>query len=83
MTAGLLQRTRVLQEENDELYGLLRSSETGKLKEETRCLKKVITRMERALAGVYIALRSFPIPTEIIIINLDFFPQIQIWLSQR
>ncbi|KLO15903.1 hypothetical protein SCHPADRAFT_914280 [Schizopora paradoxa] len=49
MTAGLIQRTRVLQEENDELYELLRTSETGKLKEEVRCLKNVITRMERAL----------------------------------
>jgi len=50
MTAGLIQRTRVLQDENDELYEILRSSETGKLKEEVRCLKKVATRMERALA---------------------------------
>lgn len=51
MTAGLIQRTRILQEENDELYEILRSSETGKLKEEVRCLKSVITRMERALGG--------------------------------
>ena len=36
MTTALLQRTRVLQEENYELYQLLRVSETGQLKEEVR-----------------------------------------------
>jgi len=49
MTAGLMQRVRILQEENDELYQLLRTSETGRLKEEVRCLKRVVSRLERAL----------------------------------
>jgi len=52
MTAALIQRTRVLQDENDELYELLRVSETGKLKEEVRCLKRIVSRLERALKGV-------------------------------
>jgi hypothetical protein len=51
ITAGLLQRTRILQEENDELYELLRTSETGKLKEEVRSLKRVVSRLQAALTG--------------------------------
>lgn len=51
MTAALIQRTRTLQEENDELYDLLRVSETGKLKEEVHHLKRTISRLERALKG--------------------------------
>lgn len=51
MTAALMQRARVLQDENDELYGLLRLSETGQLKEEVRSLKKVVSRLDRALKG--------------------------------
>ncbi|KAH8118337.1 hypothetical protein DFH11DRAFT_1723260 [Phellopilus nigrolimitatus] len=49
MTAALMQRSHVLQEENEELYELLRLSETGKLKEEVRCLKRVVSRLDRAL----------------------------------
>ena len=52
MTTALLQRTRVLQEENDELYQLLRVSETGQLKEEVRFLKKTVSKLERALKGM-------------------------------
>ena len=52
MTAALMQRARTLQEENDELYELLRISETGKLKEEVHHLKKSVTRLERALKGM-------------------------------
>ncbi|KAJ7068406.1 hypothetical protein C8F01DRAFT_1118098 [Mycena amicta] len=48
-TAALTQRTRLLQEENDELYELLKSSETGKLKEEVRGLRRVVDRLEGAL----------------------------------
>lgn len=51
MTAALIQRTRTLQEENDELYDLLRVSETGRLKEEVHHLKRTVTRLERALKG--------------------------------
>ena len=51
MTAALVQRTKLLQEENDELYELLKSGETGKLKEEVRGLRKVVDRLERALKG--------------------------------
>ncbi|THG97532.1 hypothetical protein EW145_g7599 [Phellinidium pouzarii] len=51
MTAALMQRARVLQEENDELYELLRLSETGTLKEEVHCLKRVVSRLEQALKG--------------------------------
>ncbi|KAF7288301.1 hypothetical protein HMN09_01410200 [Mycena chlorophos] len=48
-TSALTQRTRLLQEENDELYDLLRNSETGKLKEEVRGLRRVVDRLEGAL----------------------------------
>ena len=51
MTAALVQRTHVLQEENKELYELLRLSETGKLKEEVHSLKRTMSRLERALKG--------------------------------
>ncbi|KAJ7638972.1 hypothetical protein FB45DRAFT_417607 [Roridomyces roridus] len=48
-TAALTQRTRLLQEENDELYELLRQSETGKLKEEVRGLRRLVERLDNAL----------------------------------
>lgn len=51
MTAALIQRTRTLQEENDELYDLLRVSETGRLKEEVHHLKRTVSRLEQALKG--------------------------------
>lgn len=51
VTTALVQRTKLLQEENDELYELLKSGETGKLKEEVRGLRKVVDRLERALKG--------------------------------
>ena len=50
MTA-LTQRAKLLQEENDELYGLLKRSETGRLKEEVRGLRRALKRMESALNG--------------------------------
>ncbi|KAF9782937.1 hypothetical protein BJ322DRAFT_990561, partial [Thelephora terrestris] len=49
VTTALVQRTKLLQEENDELYELLKFGETGKLKEEVRGLRKVVDRLERAL----------------------------------
>lgn len=51
VNAALTQRVRLLQEENDELYDLLRHGETGKLKEEVRGLRRVVDRLESALRG--------------------------------
>ncbi|KAF8663463.1 hypothetical protein AX16_001033 [Volvariella volvacea WC 439] len=53
VTAALTQRARLLQEENDELYELLRFSETGQLKEEVRGLRRVVVRLEAALRGTH------------------------------
>ncbi|KZT26867.1 hypothetical protein NEOLEDRAFT_1155262 [Neolentinus lepideus HHB14362 ss-1] len=47
--AALTQRTKLLQNENDELYELLRKSETGKLKEEVKGLRRVVNKLEGAL----------------------------------
>ncbi|TFK56002.1 hypothetical protein OE88DRAFT_1804786 [Heliocybe sulcata] len=47
--AALTQRAKLLQDENDELYELLRRSETGKLKEEVRGLRRVVNKLEGAL----------------------------------
>ncbi|KAH7929421.1 hypothetical protein BV22DRAFT_1109853 [Leucogyrophana mollusca] len=49
VNTALTQRVRLLQEENDELYGLLKHGETGKLKEEVRGLRRVVERLEGAL----------------------------------
>ncbi|KAH0587712.1 hypothetical protein H2248_006476 [Termitomyces sp. 'cryptogamus'] len=49
VNAALLQRARTLQEENDELYDLLKLGETGKLKEEVRGLRRVVAQLESAL----------------------------------
>lgn len=52
-SAALTQRLRVLQEENDELYQLLKQGETGKLKEEVRGLRRLVDRLQGALRGVW------------------------------
>ncbi|KAH7914232.1 hypothetical protein BJ138DRAFT_1098879 [Hygrophoropsis aurantiaca] len=49
VNAALTQRVRLLQEENDELFGLLKHGETGRLKEEVRGLRRVVGRLEGAL----------------------------------
>ncbi|KAF9226580.1 hypothetical protein BS17DRAFT_800603 [Gyrodon lividus] len=49
VSAALTQRVRLLQEENDELYELLKHGETGKLKEEVRGLRRIVDRLETAL----------------------------------
>ncbi|KAF8639827.1 hypothetical protein AX17_001083 [Amanita inopinata Kibby_2008] len=49
VTAALTQRARLLQEENDELYEILKHGETGRLKEEVRGLRRVVERLEKAL----------------------------------
>jgi hypothetical protein len=51
VNTALAQRAKLLQEENDELYELLKSSETGKLKEEVRGLRRAVNRLETALRG--------------------------------
>lgn len=51
VTAALTQRVKVLQEENDELYELLKTSETGRLKEDVRSLRRVVQKLEGALRG--------------------------------
>ncbi len=51
VNTALAQRAKLLQEENDELYELLKSSETGKLKEEVRGLRRAANRLETALRG--------------------------------
>lgn len=51
VNTALAQRAKLLQEENDELYELLKSSETGKLKEEVRGLRRAVSRLETALRG--------------------------------
>lgn len=53
MTTALTQRVKVLQEENDELYELLKSSETGRLKDDVRALRRVVQKLEGALRGMY------------------------------
>lgn len=57
VTAALTQRARLLQEENDELYDLLKHGETGKLKEEVRGLRRVVERLEGALRGTRLCTR--------------------------
>ncbi|KAH8105918.1 hypothetical protein BXZ70DRAFT_1004217 [Cristinia sonorae] len=49
VTAALTQRVKVLQDENDELYELLKSGETGRLKDEVRALQRVVQKLEGAL----------------------------------
>lgn len=51
LVAALRQRTAMLQEENDELYNVLRRAETGRLDEEVRGLRVLVGRLERALQG--------------------------------
>lgn len=53
VAVALTQRVRLLQEENDELYELFKSTETGRLKEEVRGLRRAVTRLETALRGTY------------------------------
>ena len=51
VTTALVQRTKILQEENDELYELLKAGETGRLKEEVRALRRTVRKLEAALKG--------------------------------
>ncbi|PPQ99052.1 hypothetical protein CVT24_003612 [Panaeolus cyanescens] len=58
VTAALTQRTRVLQEENDELYDLLKRSETGRLMEEVTAQQRIISRLETALKESHTVIKS-------------------------
>ncbi|TFY77309.1 hypothetical protein EWM64_g6706 [Hericium alpestre] len=58
VTAALTQRAKLLQEENDELYGLLQAGETGKLKEEARGLRRAVGRLETALRESHQVIRT-------------------------
>ncbi|KAL0067552.1 hypothetical protein AAF712_005267 [Marasmius tenuissimus] len=47
--AALTQRVKLLQEENDQLYDVLKEGETGMLKEEVQSLRRLVGRLEGAL----------------------------------
>jgi hypothetical protein len=51
VATALTLRAKLLQEENDELYELLKYGETGKLKEEVKGLRRVVQRLEPPLRG--------------------------------
>lgn len=62
VAGGLNQRMRQLQQENDELYNVLKASETGKLKDEVRSLRRAVAKLEGALKGIFAPqIRAFPI----------------------
>ena len=67
MATALTARNKLLQDENDELYELLKSTETGRLKEEARGLRRAVARLEVALKGVHIACIVFT-PTDILLV---------------
>jgi hypothetical protein len=78
VTTALTQRAQLLQEENDELYDLLKIGETGKLKEEVSGLKRIVNRLEGALRGTSSLLVSsafvgflFPAESHTVIGNLS------------
>ncbi|KIJ56617.1 hypothetical protein M422DRAFT_238237 [Sphaerobolus stellatus SS14] len=58
VTVAVTQRSKLLQEENDELYNLLKHSETGRLKEEVRGLRRALTKMEGALRESHVVINS-------------------------
>lgn len=51
LVAALRQRTKLLEEENEELYSVLRRSETGRLEEEVKALRKLVGKLGRSLQG--------------------------------
>jgi len=57
VTAALTARLSALQQENEELYGFLKSSTTAKMHEEVRALRRVVQKLEGALKGSF-SLRS-------------------------
>ena len=51
VTAALTQRVKLLQEENDELYNMVKHGQVGKLQEELASLRRVVGKLECALQG--------------------------------
>ncbi|KAG8760258.1 hypothetical protein FRC14_003556 [Serendipita sp. 396] len=49
LVSALRQRVTMLQEENDELYAVLRKAETGRLDEEAKALRNLVGRLESSL----------------------------------
>ncbi|KAI0776104.1 hypothetical protein BD413DRAFT_459371, partial [Trametes elegans] len=64
VTTALVQRAKILQEENDELYELLKSGETGRLKEDVRTLRRVVQKMEGALRESHQVIASISVELE-------------------
>ncbi|KZV76122.1 hypothetical protein PENSPDRAFT_680573 [Peniophora sp. CONT] len=58
VATALTARNKLLQDENDELYELLKSTETGRLKEEARGLKRAVSRLELALKDSHQIIKS-------------------------
>lgn len=70
VTTALTQRAHLLQEENDELYELLKQSETGKLKDEVRGLRRAVAKLENALTGVLPSLEPrFPMLRMLLVLS--------------
>ena len=65
VNSALTQRVKTLQNENDELYDLLKKSETGRLKEEVKSLSRVVTKLESALRGACIMLSFLTPPHDV------------------
>ncbi|KAL0565250.1 hypothetical protein V5O48_016777 [Marasmius crinis-equi] len=62
--AALTQRVRALQEENEQMYEILKEGETGMLKEEVQSLRQLVGRLEGALRGAFARFVSFPFVDE-------------------
>ena len=70
VTTALTQRAHLLQEENDELYELLKQGETGKLKDEVRGLRRAVAKLENALTGVLPSLEPrFPMLRMLLVLS--------------
>lgn len=51
VSAALTQRVKALQDENEQLYKVLRQSEVGRVYEEVEMLRRSVARLECALKG--------------------------------
>ncbi|VDC04166.1 unnamed protein product [Peniophora sp. CBMAI 1063] len=58
VATALTARNKLLQDENDELYELLKGTETGRLKEEARALRRAVARLEVALKDSHQIIKS-------------------------
>lgn len=59
ITEALTQRVKVLQEENNELFELLNTGETGRLKDDVRALRRIVQKLEGALRGMFSVSASY------------------------